>query len=129
MRDVRERQIGSRPEGSAAGRELRPAGYHAVSPMSPREQRFIHNTALLREVNAHIADLEARVDDPSELLPLFCECARTGCLAPIELDRGTFEAVREKPRRFLVVPGHEQPELESVIERHVGYLIVEKHTD
>ena len=40
----------------------------------------------------------------------------------------TFEVVRENPLRFLVVSGHEQPDVESVIERHSGYLIVEKHS-
>ena len=34
--------------------------------------------------------------------------------------------MREHPRRFLVAPGHEHPELERVVERHTGYLIVEK---
>ena len=96
--------------------------------MSPPEERAIRNEALLREVNVHIADLEERVNDPAELLPLFCECAQTGCMVSVEVDRATFEAVREKPLRFLVVPGHEQPDVESVIERRSGYLIVEKHS-
>ena len=96
--------------------------------MSPPEERAIRNEALLREVNVHIADLEERVNDPGELLPLLCECAQTGCMVPIEVDRATFEAVRESPVRFLVVPGHEQHDVESVIERHSGYLIVEKHS-
>jgi hypothetical protein len=96
--------------------------------MSPREERAIRNEALLREVNVHIANLEERVNDQGELLPLLCECAQTGCMVPIEVDHATFEAVRENPLRFLVVPGHEQPEVESVIERRFGYLIVEKHS-
>ena len=96
--------------------------------MSPREERAIRNEALLREVNVHIANLEERVNDPGELLPLLCECAQTDCMVPIEVDRATFEAVGENPLRFLVVSRHEQPEVESVIERHSGYLIVEKHS-
>jgi hypothetical protein len=96
--------------------------------MSPPDERAIRNEALLREVNVHIADLEERVNDPGELLPLFCECEQTGCMVPIEVDRATFEAVRDDPLRFLVVSGHEQLEVESVIERHSGYLIVEKHS-
>jgi hypothetical protein len=51
-----------------------------------------------------------------------------GLHGPIEVDRATFEAVRENPLRFLVVSGHEQPDAEFVIERHSGYLIVEKHS-
>jgi hypothetical protein len=34
--------------------------------------------------------------------------------------------VREHPRRFFVAPGHEEPQLEQIIERHPGYVIVEK---
>jgi hypothetical protein len=97
--------------------------------MSPREDRAIRNEALFREVNVHIADLEERVHATDELLPLVCECARTGCSAPIEVESAVFQQVRESPLRFLVLPGHEQIDVESVVERHHRYLVVEKHTD
>lgn len=97
--------------------------------MSPREQRVIRNASRLREVNAHIAGLEERASGSRESLELICECAQRGCLALIEVDPATFEDVRRKPGRFFVVPGHERPEVESVVERHSGYLIVEKHGD
>jgi hypothetical protein len=94
--------------------------------MSPPEERAIRNEALFREVNVHIADLEKRIQQEGESLSLICECARSGCAAPIEVDPITFERVRENPLRFLVTPGHEQTDIESVIERRAGYLIVEK---
>lgn len=95
--------------------------------MSPREQRIIHNEALFREVNAHIAELEERVRISEELLPLICECANTGCTTIIEVEHGTFEAVRKNPLRFLVAPGHERADAERVVGRGAGYVIVEKH--
>ena len=96
--------------------------------MSPREERAIRNEELFREVNAHIADLEQRSHgmDMGELLPLVCECTRTRCTFPIEVDPDTFDWVRENPLRFLVALGHEQLDVESVVERRAGYLIVEK---
>jgi hypothetical protein len=97
--------------------------------MQPREERAIRNEALFREVNVHIADLEERVHATGELLPLVCECVRTGCSVPIEVEPSTFNEVRENPLRFIVAPGHEEPEVESVVERHIGYVIVEKHAD
>jgi hypothetical protein len=97
--------------------------------MSPREERAIRNEALFREVNVHIADLEERVHATDELLPLVCECARTGCSAPIEVESATFQRVRENPLCFLVLSGHEQLDVESVVERHHRYLVVEKHSD
>jgi hypothetical protein len=94
--------------------------------MSPREQRIIHNEALFREVNAHIADLEERLRLQEELLPLICECANTGCTTLIHVEHGTFEAVRKNPLRFLVAPGHERADVEAVVERGARYLVVEK---
>ena len=97
--------------------------------MSPRDERAIRNEALFREVNVHIADLEERVHVTGELLPLVCECVRTGCSVPLEVEPSTFNRVRENPLQFLVAPGHEDLGVESVVERHIGYLIVEKHAD
>ena len=37
-----------------------------------------------------------------------------------------YRAVREDPRRFIVVPGHENPEFEEVVERHDRFNVVEK---
>lgn len=95
--------------------------------MPPREERAIRNEELFREVNVHIANLEERVHGTGEVLPLVCECARAGCTSPLAVDPDTFEWVRDEPLRFLVAPGHEQPEIESVLERREGYVIVEKH--
>jgi len=96
--------------------------------MSPREERAIRNEALFREVNSHIAEMEeqTRRTDWGEPLPLVCECAQIGCRAPIEVDAATFERVRAEPRWFLVALGHEQPEIETVVERREDYLIVQK---
>jgi hypothetical protein len=95
----------------------------------PREERAIRNEELFREVNAHIAGLEEKVRrvDSDEPLPLVCECARTGCSFPIEVDPATFKRVRANPLWYLVAPGHEELEVESVVERRPGYLIVEKY--
>jgi len=96
--------------------------------MSPRQERAVRNEELFREVNSHIAEMEeqARRTDWGEPLPLVCECAQTGCSAPIEVDPATFERVRAQPSWFFVTPGHERPAVESVVERREGYLIVAK---
>ena len=93
--------------------------------MSSREQRIVQDEELFREVNAHIAKLEDRIGSEDEPLSLICECANTGCTAPIRVDQGTFRAVRASPLRFLVAPGHESAS-ETVIGRGGGYFIVEK---
>jgi hypothetical protein len=45
----------------------------------------------------------------------------------VEVDPSTFDRVHENPRRFIVAPGHEDLDVESIVESREGYLIVEKH--
>jgi hypothetical protein len=55
-----------------------------------------------------------------------CECARLGCSELVELSVRAYERVRAHPRRFIVLPGHEHEDAETVIEIRPGYLVVEK---
>lgn len=97
--------------------------------MSRREERAIRNESLFREVNLNIEDLEARVAAQRMHLALVCECAERGCAEPIEVEAEIFHRVRKNPLQFVIAPGHEQLEVETVVERHPGFLIVEKHID
>jgi hypothetical protein len=99
--------------------------------MSPREERAIRNEELFRQVNLNIADLEERARRTAwgEALPLVCECAAAACTFPIEVNAATFEWVRENLLWFLVAEGHEQLDVETVIDRRNGYLIVEKQPE
>ena len=37
-----------------------------------------------------------------------------------------YEAVRDNSMHFFCAPGHNLPDVETVIERHVNYVVVEK---
>jgi predicted ThiF/HesA family dinucleotide-utilizing enzyme len=58
-----------------------------------------------------------------------CECGRLGCSETVELSIAAYEEVRSGFERFLVTPGHEIEEIEDVVERHDGYLVVAKRDD
>ncbi len=58
-----------------------------------------------------------------------CECARLGCNLLIEMALAQYEAVRSNSRRFFVVPGHELPEVETVVETCGNYVVVEKRAE
>jgi hypothetical protein len=58
-----------------------------------------------------------------------CECGELGCTETVELTISEYEGVRSGFERFLVVPGHEIEEIEDVVERHDGYLVVAKRDD
>lgn len=93
------------------------------------EQRAARNESLFREVNENIAGLEAEFAKygATETLPAYvCECADTACSEQLAIDPDTYRRKRNNPRLFFVLPGHQVAHLERVVERHRGYLIVEK---
>ena len=93
-----------------------------------REQRIGRNESLLRDVNEAI-ERGQWPTDPGEAVRFRCECAVLDCNHNVELTVREYERVRENPRRFVVVRGHELPEAESVVEANQGYLVVEKRDE
>jgi hypothetical protein len=91
----------------------------------PREERLAKNEALFREGNERMAAWEERhVADPVERY--LCECAEEACREKVELHKDEYERVRSNSRWFVLVPGHEIPDVETVIERNEGWAIIEK---
>lgn len=89
------------------------------------QARLGANEAVFRRINEGIerGQWPGEEDAP---VGFRCECARLGCNQLLELSVNEYEAVRANPRWFLVLPGHEQPEVEVVIEARSGYLVVQK---
>ena len=97
--------------------------------VSARDERLAGNEALFREVNervAEVATLFVEVETRGEQINFACECGRATCAEPITMTLVEYEAVRAKSTHFAVVPQHEMPEVEVVIERHPTYFVVEK---
>ena len=90
-----------------------------------KQRRAAANEATIRDVNEGI---ERGQWPGEEDMPVAfrCECARLGCNRLVELSVHEYEEVRAHPKRFVVVPGHELPDSERVIEATPRYLIVEK---
>ena len=93
--------------------------------MDPRDERIAKNEAVFRAANREIeeADREAGGDGVLEVL---CECGREGCSGLISLTVADYNGVHSQEDRFVVVPGHESPEIENVVERRETYFVVDK---
>jgi hypothetical protein len=87
-----------------------------------REERLAANEARFRDINEGAEDRRRETNAGRYV----CECANSGCVSWIVVDRETYERVRSNPRHFLVLSGHELPEIEVVVERTDDYLVVEK---
>jgi hypothetical protein len=90
--------------------------------VSASEDRVARNEALFREFNERVEGLAG--DSPR--VDFVCECGDLDCLERLALTRTTYEQVRSDPRRFVVVPGHEDRDIERVVARREGHFVVEK---
>lgn len=91
--------------------------------MTPAE-RAARNEALFRETNERIAEVTDSL--ASETMNALCECSAPSCVATFELTKERYEAIRAHGDRFALVPGHDEPAVERVVEEHAGYVVVEK---
>jgi hypothetical protein len=82
------------------------------------------NEAFFRAVNEGIAEASERFE--STAAEFLCECGDAGCTHRIEVPLEEYESVREHPARFVVLRGHQEPEVEEVVRRRRSYAIVEK---
>jgi hypothetical protein len=94
--------------------------------MSSRDYRLGMNEALLRSVNERIDDVGGAFALHDEPLDFLCECADLTCAEHVRLCPTEYRRVRNDPTWFVVVEGHQQPEVERVVGRVGSYLIVEK---
>jgi hypothetical protein len=91
-----------------------------------REERIGLNEAVFREVNERIEDLAKGFALTTQPLDLVCECGDASCLQRITMSHDEYEQLRSESHQFAVYPGHEAPDLESVVDRRGGYDVVQK---
>jgi hypothetical protein len=86
------------------------------------------NEALLREVNERIHEVGERLQvlPDDELLDFRCECGRPECEEFVSLTASEYQRVRSDNDRFAIVPGHEDPAIERIVERADRYVVVDK---
>jgi hypothetical protein len=96
--------------------------------MDERARRIAENEALFRDLNEEVGAVahsfsaggEARTFD------FLCECGDSACARRVPVTLPEYEELRSSPLRFLVVPGHEIPDVERVVETRNAYIVVEK---
>jgi hypothetical protein len=97
---------------------------------SPGE-RQVRNQVLVRDVNGRILevlkaqslDLSTDGNHESEFV---CECSREGCSETVSLTVNEYEGVRSSDTVFVVLPGHETPEVMDTLLTNKRFSLVEK---
>jgi hypothetical protein len=81
--------------------------------------------SLFREVNERIEDLAEKFELRDEV-QILCECGSTDCNERIVLTENEYETLRRIPTHFAVLPGHDIPTVERVVEQNERFVVVEK---
>jgi hypothetical protein len=91
--------------------------------MSVSLERLARNQVLFREVNERLREMLDESVDTTEFL---CECSQTDCTETVELGLPEYERVRSKGNQFVIRPGHEITEIETVTWESDRYFLVQK---
>jgi hypothetical protein len=87
-------------------------------------ERRARTEALFRDVNERIAESAERFD--AEHTEFVCECADPNCTHRVSASLAQYEMVRAEPTTFLLVPGHEEEDIERVVSDRGRFRVVEK---
>lgn len=91
-----------------------------------RARRVGLNEAIFRQVNEQIRDLDRGFGTEQSTMSVICECGSSDCTERLELRVEEYERVRSDARLYVIVPGHQIPSVESVVEQRDGFDVVQK---
>lgn len=94
--------------------------------MDDRARKIGENEALYRAVNEKIEGLSAAFGPLTDSMTVVCECGDGSCAQQIEVSVTDYERIRSDATLFLIVPGHEIPDVEDVVETNDGFDVVRK---
>ena len=93
-----------------------------------RERRLGLNESAFRVANERMDEWPERRTQ-GEPATYHCECSELMCRERIDLRRGEYEHLRSNSRWFALVPGHEVPDVETVIDRHDDWYLIQKDSE
>ncbi len=101
--------------------------------MEERFERQARNEGLMRAVNDQIAALDEHATGwaaPEQQFEFQCECGETrGCERRLLMTLDEYERVRHERDGFAVALGHENGQLERVVEQTDRYVVVDKRDE
>lgn len=65
--------------------------------------------------------------DADPIINFFCECSDEDCKQRIRFRPGRYRALHKNKSHFTIMPGHDVPEIEHIVESSKNYIIVEKY--
>ena len=99
------------------------ANHSRVLARAPRADRIVQTELFFRSVNEEIAR-----NDGHGVTRFLCECGNLVCSEGVELTAEALQLLHAEQGLFVVLPGHEITDFETVVDRYEGYLVVRRTT-
>lgn len=106
------------------------------------ERRLVENQVVFRQANEQVpkeldsikaaAESEgysSLVHETDMPLHFYCECSDENCRKRIVMTPGEYKELHQNHSQFVLVPGHEVPEIEQVVRSGDNYIAVEKYKE
>jgi len=93
--------------------------------------RSAENEVFLREVNQRIVAKTVelagdRLSPAEQYCDFLCACGRLDCSGLVSVTIADFERAHAEDDCFVVVPGHENADVDEVVTRTANYVVVKK---
>jgi ANTAR domain-containing protein len=100
---------------------VRELARHPEFMTTPREERIVQTEEFFRQIN----DLMAR-NGRRDGQVYICECANPYCNVTMDVTDEDITTLHSMPGYYLILPGHEIPDVEQVVQKTATYTIVTK---
>lgn len=94
--------------------------------MNERKRRIGENEAIFRSVNEQVRGLTATLATGADQMKIVCECGARSCTEQFQIDTTSYAETRAEPTQFLIKPGHDLPETETVVAKNDVFWTVRK---
>jgi hypothetical protein len=91
-----------------------------------RAGRIGRNEALFRQVNERLEGLNETLSTVTDTFEIVCECGDADCAQQIPIAVESYERARSDSSLFVLVPGHENENVEDIVERNDAFHLVRK---
>jgi len=93
-----------------------------------REERILENERAFEAINRRLkTDLQRVDEDERQPVAFVCECGHTECHESVMLTIGEWERTHAEASEFVVLPGHEIPDVEDTLAANERFLHIRKH--
>jgi hypothetical protein len=96
--------------------------------VTEREERVGRNEVLFRAVNERIEEIQSG-QAVAGYFDFICECGDKDCIEQVSLTLVEYERIRSDSVQFVVLPGHEDAEIESIVRKDERFSVVRKKAE